>query len=93
MGDSSVEVVLLTQVDCAFCHDAEVILERLSHEYGFVITTIDLQTLEGREMAVRGGVLFAPGILIDRQPFSYGRPSERKLRKELERRRKLSRSG
>ncbi len=91
MGVRPVEVLLLTQADCAFCHDAEEILERLSAEYGFAITILDLETLEGRETAVRGGILFPPGILIDREPFSYGRPSERKLRKEFERRRKLLR--
>jgi len=36
-------------------------------------------------LAARGGVLFPPGIFLDREPFSYGRPSERKLRKELAR--------
>ncbi len=31
-------------------------------------------------------MLFPPGIFLDGEPFSYGRPSERKLRRELERR-------
>jgi len=35
---------------------------------------------------MKGGLLFPPGILIDGEPFSYGRPSERKLRHELDRR-------
>lgn len=30
--------------------------------------------------------MFPPGIFLDGEPFSYGRPSERKLRRELERR-------
>jgi hypothetical protein len=31
-------------------------------------------------------VLFAPGILVDGEPFGYGRLSEKKLRRELTRR-------
>lgn len=80
------EVLLLTREDCAFCHDAEEILHRLSLEYRLSVRTLDLDTAEGRELAERGGVMFPPGIFIDGEPFSFGRPSERKLRRELERR-------
>lgn len=79
-----VQVVLLTREDCAFCHDAEEILERLSEEYALRVRTVDLDAPEGQELGERGGVLFPPGIVIDGRPFSYGRPSERKLRRELE---------
>ncbi len=89
MEGRSVEVLLLTQADCAYCHDAEGILARLSAEYGFVTTILDLETLKAREIAVRSGVMFPPGILIGGEPFSYGRPSERKLRRAFERRRQL----
>ncbi len=30
--------------------------------------------------------MFPPGIFIGGEPFSYGRPSEKKLRRELEKR-------
>jgi glutaredoxin len=78
------EVLLLTREDCAFCHDAEEILGRLSKEYAVRVRTVDLDTPEGQELGERGGVLLPPGILIDGRGFSYGRPSERKLRRELE---------
>jgi glutaredoxin len=78
------EVLLLTREDCAFCHDAEAILGRLSKEYAVRVRTVDLDTPDGQELGTRGGVLFPPGIFIDGRPFSYGRPSERKLRRELE---------
>ncbi len=61
-------------------------LDRLAIEYGFSVSTLDLGSPEGQALAVRGGVLFPPGIFLDGEPFSYGRPSERKLRRELERR-------
>lgn len=78
------ELLLLTREDCAFCHEAEEILGRMSTAYGIAMRTLDLDTPEGQQLAERGGVLFPPGIFIDGQPFSYGRPSERKLRRELE---------
>lgn len=80
------ELLLLTREDCAFCHDAEEILGRLAAEFGVSVRTLDLDTREGQRLADRGGVMFPPGIFVDGQPFSYGRPSERKLRRELEKR-------
>lgn len=86
------EILLLTRENCAFCHDAEDILGRLTDDYRFELRTIDLDTPEGEALAQRGGVLFPPGIFIDGEPFSYGRPSERKLRRELDRHLRLARS-
>ena len=80
------EVLLLTQENCGFCAQAKEILDRLSGEYQLSVTTLDLNSPEGQALAMRGGVLFPPGIFIDGESFSYGRPSERKLRREIERR-------
>jgi glutaredoxin len=80
------QVLLLTQERCGFCAQAKALLARLSDEYGFSISTLDVNSPEGQALAMRGGVLFPPGIFIDGEPFSYGRPSERKLRREIERR-------
>ncbi len=62
------------------------LLDRFSVEYGLSVSVLDLGSPEGRALAERGRVLFPPGIFIDSEPFSYGRPSERKLRRELEKR-------
>ena len=83
-------VALLTQADCAFCDHARRVLDRLSGEYGFSVSIVDLASPEGQALAERGGVMFPPGIFLDGEPFSYGRPSERKLRRELGRRLKPS---
>jgi len=83
---SPISVLVLTQQDCAFCETAKDMFERLSREYPLSITTLPLDSAEGVSLAARGGVLFAPGIFIDGKPFSYGRPSERKIRQEIERR-------
>jgi len=81
-----VEIQLLIKDDCAFCDDAKAILDRLSADYGFSVRTIQLNSEDGQALAERAGVMFPPGILIDGEPFSHGRPSERKLRRELDRR-------
>jgi len=41
---------------------------------------------QGRELAEKNAILFPPGILIEGGAFGYGRPSEPKLRREIERR-------
>lgn len=85
-------VLLLTQEHCAFCDQAKAILDRISAEYGLAVATLDLGSPEGQALAQRAGILFPPGVLLDDEPFSYGRLSERKLRREIEARRR-SRSG
>ena len=77
---------MLTQPDCVFCAQAKEIFARLSREYPLSVTTLDVNSPEGQTLALRGGVLFPPGILLDGDAFCYGRPSERKLRREIERR-------
>lgn len=79
-------LLLLTQEHCGFCEQARDILGQLSHEYWLSVSTLDIGSPEGQRLAAQGGLLFPPGLLIDGEPFSYGRLSERKLRRELDRR-------
>jgi glutaredoxin len=83
---SAMNVLLLTQEQCGFCTQAKEIMDRLAVEYQLSISMLDLGSPEGEALAVRSGILFPPGIFLDGEPFSYGRPSERKLRREIERR-------
>lgn len=76
----------MTQQQCAFCDEAKEILERLARKYPLHLRAIDIGSDEGTALAERGGVMFPPGIFFDSDPISYGRPSERRLRRELERR-------
>lgn len=81
-----IKITILSKADCTFCDQAQALFDRLMDEYPLTVKTIDLNTPEGELLAQKSGFLFPPGILLDDEPFSYGRPSERKLRKEIERR-------
>jgi glutaredoxin len=82
--NAAVEVTLLTQSSCRMCELAKGILDRLESEYPLSVTEVDMRTDLGRRLAADAGVLFAPGVLVDGRPFSYGRLSERKLRRLLD---------
>ena len=81
-----ITILLLTQEHCGFCEQAKDILDHLSREYWLSVSTLDMGSPKGQGLAMKGGLLFPPGVLIDGEPFSYGRLSERKLRRELDRR-------
>lgn len=78
------EILVLTQENCAFCDLARDILGRLSTEFPLSVTTLSLDTPQGKDLALKNAILFAPGLFIDGKAFSYGRPSERKLRRAIE---------
>ncbi len=79
-------VTLLTQPDCHLCEHAKTVLARVAAEHPLQVEEVAVDSEEGRRHATRIGMLFAPGILLDGEPYGYGRLSERKLRKTLARR-------
>jgi glutaredoxin len=79
-----VEITLLTQGNCGFCDHAKQVLDRVGADFPLRVTEIDLDTADGQRLATQAGVLFAPGVLVDGQPFSFGRLSERRLRRTLD---------
>ena|SRR2546421_9908968 len=81
-----IQVLLVTQQQCAFCVQAKDLLTRLAREYELSVSTLDVQSPQGEALALHSGLLFPPGIFLDGTLFCYGRPSERKLRQELARR-------
>ncbi|MEC3982704.1 glutaredoxin family protein [Amycolatopsis sp. H20-H5] len=77
-------ITLLTQHVCAFCDHAKGILDRVGTEFPLRVTEVDLSTEDGQRVAIQAGMLFAPGVFVEGRPLSYGRLSERKLRRTLE---------
>ena len=82
-----VQITLLTQSSCGLCDHAKEVLSRVGADYPLEITEIDLAGEDGQRLARQAGVLFAPGLLVDGESFSFGRISERKLRRTLDKRR------
>lgn len=80
-----VEVILLTQDHCKLCEHAKEVLARVGRDFPLSVEEVDLNSVRGMALAAQGGVLFAPGVFIDGEPFSYGRLSERRLRREFSR--------
>lgn len=78
-----IEVTLLTQADCRFCEIAVAVLARVAEDHPMTIRHVGLDTDDGRALAARHGVVFAPGVLVDGEMFGYGRLSERRLRRHL----------
>lgn len=79
-------ITLLSQDNCGFCERAKQVLARVGVRYPLQIIEISLDSPEGQAIAASAGILFAPGVLVDDQPFSFGRLSERKLLRALEKR-------
>lgn len=85
-------VTLLTRPDCGLCEHAKKVIARVGADHPLEVTPeparvrrheVSLSSAEGQQAAAAAGVLFAPGILLDDAPFSYGRLSERRLRQAL----------
>lgn len=83
MNARSTRVTLLTQDACSLCDHAKEVLARVRADHPLEVEEISLTTEHGKELAMRAGVLFAPGVLLDGSPFAFGRLSERRLRKHL----------
>ena len=86
IGRGVIDVLLLTQSECVHCETALAVVDHLSTEYPLHLETLEIDSPQGRALAEQGGILFAPGVFLDGEPFSYGRLSERRLRRALTRR-------
>ena len=80
-----IRATLLTTVDCHLCRHAREVLDRLGAEYELHVETVDMASDAGRRLARDAGVLFPPGLLLDDRLAGYGRLSERRLRRDLDR--------
>jgi predicted DCC family thiol-disulfide oxidoreductase YuxK len=79
-------VTLLTQPECALCEQAKQVLARVGADHRLRVEEIALDSPHGQQLAATAGVMFAAGILLDTQPYAFGRLSEKALRRDLRRR-------
>ena len=75
--------MLLTKDECHFCDEAKRVLARFADDGQIAFREVRLDSEEGRQLAANAGVPFPPVVFLDGAYFSYGRLSERKLRKAL----------
>lgn len=81
----SVRITLLTKSDCGLCEHAKAVLQRLGREFDLSVREVDLATPEGHALATAARMAFPPGVIVDGQAFTFGRLSERRLRRHLSR--------
>ena len=81
LGSSVIEAVLLTKAQCDLCEQAKEVLGRLGHTHELRVREVPLESEEGRRLALEAGAPFLPVLFLDGRVFSYGRLSERRLRK------------
>lgn len=82
----TVEITLLTRSDCGLCDHAKSVLARLGGEFDLIVREIDVASPDGRALAATSGMAFPPAVLVDGEPFGFGRIAERRLRRHLARR-------
>lgn len=78
-----VEVTLVVADDCHLCDHAREVLKSLADELSLAVRTVQLDSVEGQKLAERIALIFPPVLLRDGVVISYGRLSQRRLRKEL----------
>ena len=79
-----VRVTLVTAPHCELCEHAEDVLRRVALDYDIAVRVVADQSEEGVALLTEHFVAFPPGVLLEGRLFSYGRLSERKLRRELD---------
>jgi glutaredoxin len=79
------EVVLVTKADCGLCEQAKDVLGRIAPEFRLEVREVGLESEEGKSLALQAAAPFPPVVFLDGEAFSYGRLSERRLRKALRR--------
>lgn len=79
----ALELTLVTAADCALCSHGREVLAKLSEELPLRVSEIDLDSAEGKALAERFPLVFPPILIADGAVLSYGRLSEKRLRKEL----------
>jgi glutaredoxin len=78
-----IALTLLTKTDCAWCRDGKKILVELGQEFSLQIEEVDLDLEQGRRLADKYHLMFAPGLIADGDLIAHGRLSKRSLRSYL----------
>ncbi len=77
-------LVLKAGDHCPLCDHAREVLARVARDYPLEVTVL-VGGSEAADHAMRqaGAAAITPVVIVDGQPFAYGRLSERQLRRSL----------
>lgn len=82
-NEQKMELTLVVADDCSLCEHARKVLESLSQDCRIRVKEVKLESEEGQLLGQLHPLLFPPILLRGDGVLSYGRLSERRLRKEL----------
>ncbi len=78
-------LTLVTAPECHLCEHARQVLARLGRDQRLMPSEVRWDSPEGQALVRRDGVPFPPALYIDGTLAGYGRLSEGRLRRILER--------
>ncbi len=81
---SAARITLITAPHCELCQHAKEVLARVGADYDIEVSVLSDESERGSALMMEHLVAFPPGVLLDEKLFSYGRLSERKLRRQLD---------
>lgn len=82
-GRPPIELILVVGDGCHLCDHGREVLASLGDELPLRVREVMLDSPEGRDLAERVPLVFPPILIRAGTVLSYGRLSERRLRKEL----------
>ena len=77
------KVLILDTPGCPSCIQAEKIIKRIKEENNFDYKIEVIDVTKKPEILQKYQIMAAPGIIIDGELFSVGKPNEDKLRQAL----------
>lgn len=80
-----VRVTVVNAPSCELCEHAKSVLARVALDFPLVVEEVSTESEPGQKLMIEHRMAFPPGVFIEGHPFSYGRLSERKLRRRLAR--------
>lgn len=76
---------LVTAPECHLCEHARQVLSRLQRAWPLLVDEVRWSSAEGQTLVRRDGVPFPPALHVGGELCGYGRLSEGRLRRLLER--------
>jgi glutaredoxin len=76
-------VTIVTSTGCHLCERAKDVVETVALDHELEVRIVDLNSGEGRRLALLHRMPFPPMVLIDGAVHGHGRISEKRLRRDL----------